>query len=54
MKIQATGFVYQGKGILLTGDPGIGKTSLMLEMIRSGGQLVGDDGVRSPTITLNP
>ncbi len=45
MKIQATGFVYQGKGILLAGAPGIGKTSLMLEMIRSGGQLVGDDGV---------
>ncbi|HBQ22134.1 MAG: hypothetical protein DBW67_04735 [SAR116 cluster bacterium] len=45
MKLQANGFSYRGEGILLTGPSGIGKTGLMLEMIRSGGQLVGDDAV---------
>lgn len=35
-----------GRGILIEGQPGSGKTSLALELLDRGAQLVGDDGVR--------
>ena len=36
---------YQGKGILLTGEAGIGKSSLALELIHHGAILIADDVV---------
>ena len=35
----------RGRGILITGAPGSGKSSLALALLDRGGELVGDDGV---------
>ncbi|GGD48339.1 serine kinase [Erythrobacter arachoides] len=35
----------RGRGVLITGDPGSGKSSLTLALLDRGGTLVGDDGV---------
>ncbi len=36
---------YQGKGILLSGEAGVGKSSLALELINDGATLIADDVV---------
>ncbi|GGD77660.1 hypothetical protein GCM10010990_29250 [Croceicoccus mobilis] len=43
--MQATVVAVNGRGVLITGEPGVGKTSLALALIDRGAQLVGDDGV---------
>jgi len=35
----------RGRGILIMGEPGSGKSSLALALLDRGGELVGDDGV---------
>lgn len=35
----------RGRGILITGEPGSGKSSLALALLDRGAELVGDDGV---------
>ena len=35
----------RGRGVLITGAPGSGKSSLALALLDRGGELVGDDGV---------
>src|SRR5690349_7502847 len=35
-----------GNGVLLTGDPGIGKTACAIELMRRGHQLIADDAVK--------
>lgn len=35
----------RGRAILITGDPGSGKSSLAFALLDRGGELVGDDGV---------
>ncbi len=35
----------RGRAILITGEPGSGKSSLALALLDRGGELVGDDGV---------
>ncbi|KLE36016.1 HPr kinase/phosphorylase [Aurantiacibacter luteus] len=35
----------RGRGVLITGEPGSGKSSLALALLDRGGELVGDDGV---------
>jgi len=42
---QATCIEIDGRGVLIEGAPGSGKTSLALELIDRGARLVGDDGV---------
>ena len=42
---QATGVAIGGRGVLIEGAPGSGKSSLALALIDRGAQLVGDDGV---------
>lgn len=42
---QATGVAIDGRGLLLTGEPGIGKTSLALALIDRGATLIGDDSI---------
>lgn len=43
--MQATVVCVDGNGVLITGEPGVGKTSLALALIDRGARLVGDDGV---------
>ncbi|MFM5917737.1 MAG: HPr kinase/phosphorylase [Novosphingobium sp.] len=42
---QATCVAIKGRGLLIEGQPGSGKSSLALSLIDRGGTLVGDDGV---------
>ncbi len=42
---QATGVAIGGRGVLIEGAPGAGKTSLALALIDRGAVLIGDDGV---------
>ena len=42
---QATCVWVDGRGVLIEGQPGAGKSSLALALIDRGGVLVGDDGV---------
>jgi len=42
---QATCVAIAGRGLLIEGAPGSGKTSLALALIDRGAELVGDDGV---------
>lgn len=43
--IHATAVVINGKGLLITGAPGTGKSSLALDLIARGGMLLADDQV---------
>lgn len=43
---QATCVAIGGRGVLIEGAPGTGKSSLALALIDRGAQLVGDDSVR--------
>lgn len=45
MFIQATCVVVEGRGVLLRGPSGSGKSELALQLIDGGGRLVADDGV---------
>jgi serine kinase of HPr protein (carbohydrate metabolism regulator) len=42
---QATCVAIGGRGLLIEGPPGIGKSSLALALIDRGAMLIGDDGV---------
>lgn len=43
--IQASAVAIGGRGMLILGPPGSGKSSLALALIDRGAQLIGDDGV---------
>ena len=43
--IQATAVSYKKRAILIQGPPGVGKTSLALQLIEKGAFLIGDDVV---------
>ena len=43
--VQYTGVAIGGRGLLIGGAPGVGKTSLALCLIDRGATLIGDDGV---------
>lgn len=45
MIYQATCIALNGRGLMIEGPPGAGKTTLALQLIDRGAQLVGDDGV---------
>ena len=45
MRVHATCVVWQGKGVLLRGPSGIGKSDLALRLIDQGAVLVADDQV---------
>ncbi|MEP7221209.1 MAG: HPr kinase/phosphatase C-terminal domain-containing protein [Novosphingobium sp.] len=42
---QATGVAIGGRALLITGEPGSGKSSLALALMDRGAILIGDDGV---------
>ncbi len=43
--LQASAVAIDGQAVLITGEPGIGKSSLALALIDRGAVLIGDDGV---------
>jgi serine kinase of HPr protein (carbohydrate metabolism regulator) len=43
---QASGVALGGRGLLIEGPPGSGKSSLALALVDRGAELIGDDGVR--------
>jgi hypothetical protein len=43
--MQASAVAIDGRGLLIEGDPGSGKSSLALALIDGGAQLIGDDAV---------
>jgi len=43
--IQATAVAVEGKGVVIIGPPGSGKSELALTLIDRGATLIGDDGV---------
>ncbi len=43
--VQASAVAIDGRGLLIEGDPGSGKSSLALALIEGGAQLIGDDAV---------
>jgi serine kinase of HPr protein (carbohydrate metabolism regulator) len=45
MRLQATCVAIGGRGLLIEGTPGSGKSSLALALLDRGAVLVGDDGV---------
>lgn len=45
MRLQATVVALGGRGLLIEGEPGTGKSSLALALIDRGARLIGDDGV---------
>ncbi len=45
MLYQATCVAVAGRALLIEGPPGAGKTTLALQLLDRGAQLVGDDGV---------
>lgn len=55
---QASCVAIGGRGILIEGEPGSGKSSLALALIDRGAELVGDDGVllenRNGTLWASP
>ena len=42
---QASAIAINGRGVLIEGEPGSGKSSLALTLIDRGAMLIGDDGV---------
>ena len=42
---QASGVVLDGRGLLIEGPPGSGKSALTLALIDRGATLIGDDGI---------
>ena len=44
--VHGSAVAWCGRGILLLGAPGSGKTSLLLQLLAAGGQLVADDLIR--------
>lgn len=45
--LHASAVAVDGRGLLITGRPGAGKTTLVLEMIALGAELIADDRVRA-------
>lgn len=48
--LHATGIYFEGKGLLLRGKSGVGKSDLAIRMMSRGAELVGDDYVE---LTVN-
>ncbi len=44
--VQASVVAIDGRGVLLWGEAGVGKSDLALRLIDGGASLIGDDGVR--------
>ncbi len=45
MRVQSTAVAIEGRGVMLTGAPGTGKSELALRLIADGAALIGDDVV---------